>query len=122
MSKTEMFLQYADEAMRCAEQSRDAQEKRTLTDIASTWSHAALQCKDEEASFAAPKMNAVEPMRDPFLLPVCRCGGPANLALVEPDPARSDYENRIYRCAHCSSLETYPVKRRATASSILNRD
>jgi hypothetical protein len=42
MPDTEMFWQYADEAMRCARQAKTAEEKRALTDIAFTWSQAAL--------------------------------------------------------------------------------
>ena len=37
---------------------------------------------------------------DPYLLPVCSCGGPTELFRCEPDGAR---EARICRCASCGS-------------------
>ena len=43
---------------------------------------------------------------DPFLLPVCHCGGAANLAAVEPDLLRP-IELRTYRCTSCGNLATY---------------
>jgi hypothetical protein len=62
MSDTEMFWQYADEAMRCARQSKTAEEKRALTDIAFTWSQAALHSEGESipgGNDSAPKAKTV---------------------------------------------------------------
>ena len=49
---------------------------------------------------------------DPFLLPVCRCGGPCNLAAVEPDLICLEAEHRLYRCMACGDLRDYLVRKR----------
>ena len=51
--------------------------------------------------------------RDPFLLPVCSCGGPMNLASLEPHPTRTDQELKTYKCLHCGKLEVMTVQKRA---------
>ena len=51
--------------------------------------------------------------RDPFLLPVCSCGGPMNLASLEPHPTRTDQELKTYKCLHCGRLEALTVQKRA---------
>ena len=51
--------------------------------------------------------------RDPFLLPVCSCGGPMNLASLEPHPTRTDQELKTFKCLHCGRLEVMTVQKRA---------
>jgi hypothetical protein len=51
--------------------------------------------------------------RDPFLLPVCSCGGPMNLASLEPHPTRTDQELKTYKCLHCGRLEALTGQKRA---------
>ena len=53
------------------------------------------------------------PSRDPFLLPVCDCGGPMNLASLEPHPTRADLELKTYKCLHCGEQDVLTVVRRA---------
>ena len=43
MTKADRFRQYADEAMRWAFQSKTEQEKQAYTDLALTWTQAAVQ-------------------------------------------------------------------------------
>jgi len=50
---------------------------------------------------------------DPFLLPVCNCGGPMNLASLEPHPARSELELKTFKCLHCGRQEVFTVQKRA---------
>ncbi len=52
-------------------------------------------------------------LRDPFLLPVCDCGGPMNLASLEPHPTHSDEEMKTYECAQCGRQHVFTVQRRA---------
>jgi len=52
---------------------------------------------------------------DPFLLPVCECGGPMNLASLEPHPTRPDQELKTFTCMHCGRQEAFTVQRRVTA-------
>jgi len=52
------------------------------------------------------------PPRDPFLLPVCDCGGPMNLASLEPDPIRVDLELKTYKCLHCGRQQVLTAARR----------
>jgi hypothetical protein len=60
MPDTEIFWQYADEAMRCARLSTTAEEKRALTDIAFTWSQAALHSESNPVTNdSAPKATTV---------------------------------------------------------------
>jgi hypothetical protein len=54
-------------------------------------------------------------VRDPFLLPVCDCGGPMNLASLEPHPTRSDHEVKTYKCRHCGKQQGFSVRKRASA-------
>ena len=51
---------------------------------------------------------------DPFLLPVCDCGGPMNLASLEPHPTRPDQELKTYKCLHCASQQVFTVRKRAS--------
>jgi hypothetical protein len=50
---------------------------------------------------------------DPFLLPVCDCGGPMNLASLEPHPTRPDQELKTFKCMHCDREESFTVQKRA---------
>jgi hypothetical protein len=50
---------------------------------------------------------------DPFLLPVCDCGGPMNLASLEPHTSRPELELKTYKCAHCGGQQVFTVQRRA---------
>jgi hypothetical protein len=58
MTETEMFWQYADEAMRCARLSKSAGEKRALTDIAFSWSQAALHSEERECKLQGPSIKS----------------------------------------------------------------
>lgn len=49
---------------------------------------------------------------DPFLLPVCDCGGPMNLASLEPHPTRVDQEFKTYKCLHCGRHNEFVVHKR----------
>lgn len=53
---------------------------------------------------------------DPFLLPVCECGGPMNLASLEPHAIRQDHELKTYKCLHCGKQQVFTVQRRAIAA------
>ena len=52
-------------------------------------------------------------VRDPFLLPVCDCGGPMNLASLEPHPTHSAEELKTFKCLHCGKQQVFTVQRRA---------
>jgi len=52
-------------------------------------------------------------LRDTFLLPVCDCGGPMNLASLEPHPTHADEEMKTYKCTHCGRQQVFTVVRRA---------
>jgi hypothetical protein len=52
-------------------------------------------------------------LRDPFLLPVCDCGGPMNLATLEPHPTDPAEELKTYKCLHCGRQQVFTVHRRA---------
>ena len=54
-------------------------------------------------------------LRNPFLLPVCDCGGPMNLASLEPHATRFDQELKTYKCAHCGKQHVFTVRKRAGA-------
>ena len=58
---------------------------------------------------SAPTMAA---QGDPFLLPVCECGGPMNLASLEPHASQSELELKTYKCAHCGTQQVFTVQRR----------
>ena len=62
----------------------------------------------------APTMAA---KGDPFLLPVCDCGGPMNLASLEPHASRSELELKTYKCAHCGRQQAFTVQRRVMQKS-----
>ena len=51
-------------------------------------------------------------LRDPFLLPVCDCGGPMNLASLEPHPTQRDQELKTYKCQHCGKQQVFTVRQR----------
>ena len=53
---------------------------------------------------------------DPFLLPVCDCGGPMNLASLEPHAMRPDHELKTYKCLHCGKQQVFTVQRRAVVA------
>jgi hypothetical protein len=53
------------------------------------------------------------PPGDPFLLPLCTCGGPMNLASLEPHPSRADHELKTFKCTLCGAQEVFDVQRRA---------
>jgi hypothetical protein len=55
--------------------------------------------------------------RDPFLLPVCDCGGPMNLASLEPHPTRADLELKTYKCLHCGEQDVLTAARRPAKTS-----
>ena len=58
-------------------------------------------------------MRALEtPVRDPFLLPVCECGGPMNLALQEPHPTRAGQELKTFECQLCAAQHVFTVEKR----------
>ena len=50
--------------------------------------------------------------RDPFLLPVCECGGPVNLASLEPHPTDSGVELKTYKCRHCGKQQVLTARKR----------
>jgi hypothetical protein len=52
-------------------------------------------------------------LRDPFLLPVCDCGGPMNLASLEPHATLQDHELKTYKCDRCGTHQVFDVLRRA---------
>jgi hypothetical protein len=52
----------------------------------------------------------MELVRDPFLLPLCQCGGGATrLSCVEPHPVDETKLLRTYVCQACGSLQTHLV-------------
>jgi hypothetical protein len=59
--------------------------------------------------------NAVRPLGDPFLLPLCDCGGPMNLASLEPHPAKPNRELKTFKCTRCGSQDVFDVQRRRGA-------
>lgn len=58
---------------------------------------------------------ALQPkLRDPFLLPLCEhCGGPMNLASVEPHPTRPAHELKTFACQLCAEHQVFTVEKRA---------
>jgi hypothetical protein len=58
---------------------------------------------------------------DPFLLPVCDCGGPMNLASLEPHATRSDQEVKTYKCLHCGKQQVFTVRKRAGRARLRER-
>jgi hypothetical protein len=59
-----------------------------------------------------PSSPRVAPMADPFLLPVCACGGPVNLASLEPHPTDPALELKTYKCRHCGKQEVLEARKR----------
>jgi hypothetical protein len=55
---------------------------------------------------------------DPFLLPVCDCGGPMNLASLEPHPARAELELKTFKCLHCGSQQVFTVRKRMMRKAV----
>jgi hypothetical protein len=51
--------------------------------------------------------------RDPFLLPVCDCGGPMNLASLEPHATERELELKTYKCLHCGKQDVLTAKKRS---------
>jgi hypothetical protein len=59
-------------------------------------------------------MPVLQPkLRDPFLLPVCDCGGPMNLASLEPHPTQIARELKTFECQLCAALHVFTVEKRA---------
>jgi len=54
----------------------------------------------------------VELPRNPFLLPLCQCGGTTRLSHVEPHATDEGKSLRTYVCQTCGSLQTHVVVRR----------
>ena len=54
--------------------------------------------------------------RDPFLLPLCPCGGATRLSHVEPHPIDEQRSLRTYVCQACDSLHTHAVNKRNLAA------
>jgi hypothetical protein len=52
---------------------------------------------------------------NPFLLPVCDCGGPMNLASLEPHPTDPSVELKTYKCRRCGKQHVLTAKKRAPA-------
>ena len=51
--------------------------------------------------------------RDPFLLPVCDCGGPMNLVLQEPHPTQAAQELKTFECQLCAAQQVFTVEKRS---------
>ena len=66
--------------------------------------------KESDAMPAASRPKTA--FGDPFLLPVCDCGGPMNLATLEPHPIRAAEELKTYECAHCRRQQVFTVQKR----------
>jgi len=54
------------------------------------------------------------PLRDPFLLPICDCGGPMNLASIQPHPDLPDRELKTFKCSICGAQQAFEGRRRST--------
>ena len=58
-------------------------------------------------------MPALQPrLRDPFLLPLCDCGGPMNLASLEPHPTQHTQELKTFECQLCAVQQVFTVEKR----------
>ena len=56
---------------------------------------------------------AMQPkQRDPFLLPLCECGGPMNLASLEPHPTQAEHELKTFTCQDCAAQQVFSVEKR----------
>jgi len=62
------------------------------------------------SSVTIPKVQ-----RDPFLLPICDCDGPMNLASLEPHPTLSDHELKTFKCRTCGAEKVFDVPKRKAA-------
>ena len=51
-------------------------------------------------------------LRDPFLLPLCDCGGPMNLASLEPHPTQAAHELKTFECQLCAAQQIFTVEKR----------
>ena len=65
MSKADEFWKYAEEAMRCASESKSDKEKEALIDLALTWMNAAIRSEntvmgppEQEAGYGSPQLAA----------------------------------------------------------------
>ena len=71
-------------------------------------------------------MPALQPkLRDPFLLPVCDCGGPMNLASLEPHPTQAAHElkpSSVSRALHSKSSRSRSGRRRASDLNSFSHD
>jgi hypothetical protein len=67
--------------------------------------------KESDAMPAASRPKTA--LGDPFLLPVCDCGGPMNLATLEPHPIHAAEELKTYKCLHCGRQQVFSVQKRA---------
>lgn len=56
--------------------------------------------------------TSFRPLGDPFLLPLCDCGGPMNLASLEPHPTKPDHELKTFTCTRCGAQAVFDVQRR----------
>jgi hypothetical protein len=66
-----------------------------------------------------PKGASMDVTRDPFLLPLCPCGGATRLSHVEPHPVDALRLLRTYLCQACDSLQTHAVIQRPSARNEL---
>jgi hypothetical protein len=73
-----------------------------------------IERRKEHMPMAATK----RPLGDPFLLPLCDCGGPMNLASLEPHPTRADHELKTFKCTLCGAQDVFNVQRRADDQKI----
>ncbi len=64
-------------------------------------------------------MSQKKRVRDPFLLPVCDCGGPVNLASLEPHPTEPGHEVKTYKCQHCGRQQVFDVQKRVARAGAL---
>jgi len=55
--------------------------------------------------------------RDPFLLPLCDCGGPMNLASLEPHPIQPAYELKTFKCQSCGAQQVFSVEKRCPSGN-----
>ena len=55
---------------------------------------------------------------DPFLLPVCDCGGPMNLASLEPHATKPELEVKTYKCVHCAKQQVFTVQKRRVKRAV----
>jgi hypothetical protein len=58
MSKADDFRQYADEALRSANEAKSEKQKQALIDLARTWTQAALKADASAFNHKAPKYAA----------------------------------------------------------------